>query len=175
MTRFGCFLMLFSPFLTLFAAESQNARFEAGFQVGALDERDALSEKPAIAGGRVSVRALRFLDAEAEVNRFPVGGSSALFPGTQFLFGAKAGYRTGAFGIFGKVRPGFIRFDSDNLNAPALGTRPAVDVGIVLEFYSRRHLFARVDFGDTVVSYGSYSGFGTKNQFQGTFGAGVWF
>jgi hypothetical protein len=34
--------------------------------------------------------------------------------------------------------------------------------------------FTRVDFGDLVVSYGN-SGFGTRHQFQGTFGVGVWF
>ena len=65
-------------------------------------------------------------------------------------------------------------FDSGGLNVPALGARPAVDVGGVLEFYSRHHIFARFDFVDLVVSYGS-SGFGTRHQFQGAFGFGVWF
>ena len=35
--------------------------------------------------GRFSARTWRFLDAEAEVNRFPVGGGASLFNGT---FGA---------------------------------------------------------------------------------------
>jgi hypothetical protein len=38
---------------------------------------------------------------------------------------------------------------------PRLGTRPVLDAGAVVEFYSRRHLSARVDLGDTVAWYGS--------------------
>ena len=100
--RLGILLLIAAA--ALVAAEPEDARFKAGVQIGALDEREALAEKPLIAGGRFSVRALRFLDAEVEVNRFPIGGTAAEFPGTEFLFGAKAGYRGGPFGM---GRPGF--------------------------------------------------------------------
>jgi hypothetical protein len=43
-----------------------------------------------------------------------------------------------------------MRFDA-NQYAPALRTRPALDIGGVVEFYSSRHLAVRFDFGDTVV------------------------
>jgi hypothetical protein len=76
-------------------AQADAAVFEAGVQVGALDERDALREKPVIAGGHAGVRLWRFVGAEAEINRLPIGGAAANFPATEFLFGAKLGYRIG--------------------------------------------------------------------------------
>ena len=128
-----------------------------------------------IAGGRFAARLLRVLDADTEVNRFPIGGGFSAFPGTQFLIGAKAGYRVGPFGIFAKVRPGFIRFDQPPFpRTPELGTRPVVDLGGVFEIYSKYHVFVRIDYGDIVVSYGN-SGFGTRHQLQAGFGVGVWF
>jgi hypothetical protein len=149
---------------------AQMPRVEAGVQVGVLDRRDGFGEKPAIAGARLSARVWRFLDAEAEVDRFPVGGAQAQFPGTELLFGARAGFRSGPLGIFAKVRPGFVRFDSQP-NGPSLGTRPAVDLGAAVAVYSQRHVFVRFDAGDLVVSYAN----GARSHFEATAGVGVWF
>jgi hypothetical protein len=102
-------------FLLAATASAQSPRIEAGVQVGALDEREVLDEKPAIAGGRVTVRLYRSLDAEAEIDRFPIGGAYSAFPGTEFLFGARAGHRFGGLGLFATVRPGFIRFGNRSL------------------------------------------------------------
>jgi hypothetical protein len=162
-------------FFVSMTASAQSPRLEAGVQVGALDEREALSEKPAIAGGRVTYNFHRFLAAEFEVNRFPIGGAFSTFPGTQFLFGARAGGRIGNLGLFATVRPGFIQFGNRSLKYEDIGTGRVIDLGVAIAAYSRRHIFARFDFGDCIVAYGQPSGYGTRHQFQGTAGFGVWF
>ena len=69
--------------------------------------------------------------------------------GDASAFGARVGRRLGPFGIYGKLRPGFIRFDR-NLYDPKLGTQPALDAGGILELYSSRHVAGRFDLGDTI-------------------------
>jgi len=80
---------------------------------------------------------------------------------TEGLFGVKAGQRFKRFGIFGKVRPGFLRFSQGFFDlVPTGGTGPfpatvvvrsrtdfATDVGGVLEIYSTRRCFFRFDAG----------------------------
>ena len=51
-------------------------------------------EYPLAGGGRVTVHAFRFVNAEAEVNLYPIGGGTALFPGTHVTAGARIGRRT---------------------------------------------------------------------------------
>jgi len=155
-------------------AQANDARFEAGLQIGALDEREALGEKPLIAGGRAGVRVWRFVSAEAEINRFPIGGAISNFPATEFLFGARLAYNTGPFGLFATVRPGFLRFDDTSFKNPALGTLREIILGVGLAGYSRHHIFVRADFGDAIVDYAN-AGYGVRHQFRGTFGLGVWF
>ncbi len=86
------------------ALAQPSPRFEAGVQLGAIDMRAGLGEKPLNAGDRVTVNAWRFLDVEGEVNRFPIGGAASNYPATEALFGARAGVRAWPFGIFAKVR-----------------------------------------------------------------------
>ena len=166
-------------------AFSQTPRAEIGVQLGGIRE-NVLGEYPVGGGGRVTVHVVHVFDAEAEINRFPIGGGTALFPATQALFGARVGYRFGPIGFYGKLRPGFMRFDS-NPRVPSLGIRPALDFGGVLEFYSRRHIAGRLDLGDTVVWYGSDTvippisrpgpnvNTGTRHQPQWSFGFSIWF
>jgi hypothetical protein len=158
--------------LPLVGADFDQPRVEAGVLLGGIKE-PALGEYPVIAGGRITIRAWRLLDGEAEVSRYPIGGSASNYPATIALFGARAGRRFGNLGLYGKVRPGFISFDS-NLNRPSLGTRPALNAGGILEFYSTRHLAARFDLGDTVVWYGR-QGPGTRHQLQWSVGVSAWF
>jgi hypothetical protein len=156
------------------SAQARDARFEAGVQIGAIDQRDALGDKPALAGGRATVRAWRFVSAEAEINRFPIGGATANFPATEFLFGARLSYRTRPIALFATVRPGFLRFDDNSLKHSGIGTASEVNLGVGLAGYSRHHVFVRADSGDAIVRYGN-SGYGVRHQFRGTFGLGVWF
>ena len=171
--------------LTLSAGELDQPRVEVGVVLGGLRE-GVLREYPVVGGGRVSIHTWRFLDAEVEVNRFPIGGAASSYPATQALFGLRAGRRIGNLGVYGKLRPRFISFDS-NQYVPALGRRAALDAGGILELYSRHHIAGRMDFGDTVVWYGkdlvipSISGVGgsvtagTRHQLQWSVGLSVWF
>lgn len=181
-----CTLTLtFALAASMAGADFEHPGGEVGVLLGGIQE-NVLGESPVIGGGRVSVHIFRLIDAEAEVSRYPLGGATSLFPATQGLFGVRAGRRFGGLGIYAKLRPGFMRFDP-NLYVPNLGTRPALDAGGIIEFYSRRHLAARIDFGDTVVWYGSdivippISGIGgnviarTRHQFQWGLGISVWF
>jgi hypothetical protein len=131
---------------------AQDPRFEIGVQLSGLRE-NVLGEYPLGGGGKVTVRALRFVAAEAEVDRYPIGGGTALYPATQVSLGARVGRRIGPLGIYGIARPGWMSFDT-NAYVPKLGIRPALDFGAALEFYSRRHMAARMDVGDSVVWYG---------------------
>lgn len=80
------------------------------------------------------------------------------------LFGVKAGKRFNHFGLFGKVRPGFITIDNMlrsatiNLTSPftfnnRFGrlTQPALDLGGVVEYYPAKHWAFRWDLGDTLL------------------------
>ena len=81
---------------SLSAADFEQPRVEAGVLVGGLRE-GIFREYPVLAGGRVSVHTFWLLDAEAEVNRFPIGGAASSYPATQALFGARVGRRLGPF------------------------------------------------------------------------------
>ena len=162
-------------------------RVEAGVTIGGLKE-NVLHEYPVIAGSRASVRLLPYVAGEVEINRFPVGGGQSTYPATQVLFGARTGFQIlGGIGLYAKIRPGIIAFDP-NLYVPDLRRRAALDIGGVIEFYSRRHLAVRFDCGDTMVFYGNDVAIpnlavpgtpltvpGTRHQLQWGFGVSVWF
>ena len=88
---FRCVLFCALAF-SLSGADLEQPRVEAGVAVGGLRE-GIFGEYPVLAGGRVSVHTFWLLDAEAEVNRFPIGGAASSFPATQALFGARVGRR----------------------------------------------------------------------------------
>jgi hypothetical protein len=92
----------------------------------------------------------------------------------QGLFGLKVGRKFDKFGVFGKVRPGFINYSNGTPESPTLintatgsgtvfvssfnlsrqtkgKTNFATDIGGVVEFYPTKKVFTRFDFGDTVV------------------------
>jgi hypothetical protein len=86
------------------------------------------------------------------------------------FFGAKAGKRMERFGLFGKVRPGFLTFDNAFRQETVLFTpspfgsigtllsfrsgrltQRALDLGGVAEYYPARHWTFRWDFGDMLL------------------------
>ena len=164
---------------------AQTPRAEIGVQLSGIRET-VFGEYPVGGGGRVTVHAFHFVDAEAEINRYPIGGAAALFPATEATFGVRVGWRWGPFGLYGNLRPGFMRFDA-NARIPNLGTRAALDWGGVLELYSSRHVATRFDLGDVVVWYGkdtvvppiSAPGTGTiagtRHQLKWSVGVSLWF
>jgi hypothetical protein len=116
--------------------------------------------------------------AEAEFNFLP----GRVFTGDvrksgrvkQGLFGLKVGRKFEKFGVFAKLRPGFINYSngtpepatlintatgSGTFSISGFGfsrqtkgkTNFATDIGGVVEFYPTKKVFTRFDFGDTVV------------------------
>lgn len=132
-------------------------------------------------GGRFTFNFTKNIAIEAEANFFPVDKKRNAVIGApiqisepggrkfQALFGPKIGIRKKNFGIFGKVRPGFIRLDRYGV-INQVGSREQffvlssvrngvnffnVDVGGVFEYYPTRRTVFRVDVGDTIIRYNS--------------------
>ena len=114
------------------------------------------------------------ISLEAEGNLFPRERRDFALLGlagrmAQAQFGAKVGNRFKKFGVFGKVRPGFvsffkvsylvststITFGGREFEIGQFGERKekffSTDLGGVVEFYPSRHLITR---GDTIIRYG---------------------
>lgn len=127
-------------------------------------------------GGRLTFNLTDHIGLEGELNYFPEERANFAEPlyinsqRLQGLFGVKAGVRGDRMGIFGKVRPGFMRFGEGTPDpriqtfAPVppqtSNTEFALDLGGVLEFYPSRHTSLRFDIGDTIIRYsrGNVSG-----------------
>jgi hypothetical protein len=147
-------------------------------------------------GGRVTYNFTRVIAADAEINFFPQKNGFLIGQGRaiQGQFGVKAGKRFEKFGLFGKVRPGFLSIDdafSLDTNHPIGGaifpvsihrkTLFTTDLGGVLEFYPGKRTIVRFDGGDTIIRYGPEFDFlnfpetqaKTRHNFQ--FTAGVSF
>lgn len=154
-------------------AQEQAPRYEIGVQVTALivQPRDpnfsvTLPRKHAEPGfgGRFTFNITDWIAAEAEGNYFtrdnfgfPEGGH--MFQGQ---FGAKIGKRFENWGVFGKVRPGFVGFtrvletpgvQTPPVFSPVTRYYPSLDLGGVVEFYVTRRWMARFDVGDTMIRY----------------------
>ena len=149
-------------------AQSETPRFEIGIQFTALRLRefrilDARTKSGF--GGRFTYNITNKIAVEAEGNYF---GNDDYFGDhrlTQGLFGVKAGVRRRRVGMFGKARPGFLRF-KDRLvcgipeGCPSVPSPPffisyafAFDLGGVVEFYPSRRISIRTDIGDTIVRF----------------------
>jgi len=153
----------------LASAQSETPRYEVGAQFTALRLKEfRILDAHVIygLGARFTYNLTDNVAVEAEGNYFPAddyfGGRRA----TQGLFGVKAGVRRRKVGVFGKARPGFIRFKN-----PAFRLLPggggslvetgqfisrselAFDIGGVVEFYPSRRLSLRTDVGDTIVRF----------------------
>lgn len=122
-------------------------------------------------GGRFGYNFNRYFALEAEANYFPRdrdvdGGRKA-----QVLAGAKVGKRFEKVGLFGKARPGFMRFSQGDYRPGPGGcvaifpppiscfesqpkTNFALDLGGVVEFYPSKKTILRFDAGDTMIFFG---------------------
>jgi len=76
---------------------------------------------------------------------------------TEGLFGLKMGERFHRFGVFGKVRPGFIYYQNALPGGgdftPTSLSRFAADLGGIFEYYPKLNSSWRVDVGTTLVRY----------------------
>lgn len=148
-------------------AQTRESRSELGGTITWLN-LGSFDETATGFGGRVGYHVVDLLWLDAEANVFPaddrVSGRKL-----EALAGAKLGGRSRVFGLFGKVRPGAIRFGNDFL-APgtvciAVAPTPtaclasrralALDYGSVIEAYPGERSIIRVDVGTTYVWYRS--------------------
>jgi Outer membrane protein beta-barrel domain len=123
-------------------------------------------------GARLTYNLSNNFGLETEFNFFPqerLNFANLTSPDTrrtQGLFGAKYGVRTEKAGIFGKIRPGFIRFGEGATIAGSSATEFALDIGGVLELYPTRPVALRLDVGNTLIRFGSLGGGFTSNNLQ---------
>lgn len=123
-------------------------------------------------GGRFTFNLTGMVALEAEANFFPRDENPATgFSGgrkTEYLFGPKIGLRSKRIGVFGKVRPGFVRFErfptiflvSQGPSSVNIGETDgeaanffALDLGGVAELYASHRIVVRFDLGDTIIHY----------------------
>ena len=106
----------------------------------------------------------QFLYLDAAVNFFPkdeqTTGPNDGGRILQGFFGTKTGFQGQRFGLFAKVRPGFMSYSNSltgvTLTSPmsfryARATDFALDVGAVAEYYWSRHAALRLDVGDSLM------------------------
>jgi hypothetical protein len=93
---------------------------------------------------------------DSEVNFFPTGAHQG-GPSVEGLFGTKLGEQAKRWGVFAKVRPGFIYYQeawSGGENAKFTDlSRFALDVGGTFELYPTPRSAVRIDIGTTLVRY----------------------
>jgi hypothetical protein len=194
-----------------YAQSSDVPKFEIGGQFSFIRLRD-LSENDTGGGLRVGYNITPSFTVEGEFNYFPGGltdlislqtgipGSTTVYSQnrTQGLFGVKyMALRGDKFGIGGKFRPGFVRFNGDSGALAAGGitvctpgstvficqlaagkTNFAMDLGGVFEYYPAGKVFTRFDLGATIIRFGPTSGAGdgfNSTNLQMTAGIGVRF
>lgn len=149
-------------------AQAEVPRFEVGGHFTSLSLSDFETTEPGV-GGRLAYNVTNNIALEAEINVFPREREFEGGQKVQGLFGTRIGVRRERFGLFGKVRPGFVRFNNLML-APGPFACPggicqtpppppqtfsetnfALDIGGVVELYPSRRTIIRFDVGDTII------------------------
>lgn len=181
-----CVLLLFTLILrgsVSAQSEKMEKKMEVGAQISALAGRIG-------GGGRVTYNVNNFFALEGELNYL----STSSFNNRrefQGQFGVKSGLRFKKFGIFGKVRPGFVNAKQDiffSFPTPCVPARGTVcvqsilpisfsdsytgfslDVGGVAELYPSKRIVLRLDVGDTIVNRRFPSIIGLPPVFVGEF------
>lgn len=122
-------------------------------------------------GGRVTYNINRSIAAEAEINFFPQKQDILTADGNaiQAQFGVKIGKRFEKFGVFAKVRPGFLSVNRVFIIGPNSITEVngvfnfdfrferrnffTLDAGGVLELYPSKRTVVRFEAGDTAIHH----------------------
>jgi hypothetical protein len=172
MNRAHFFMSMIVVFLmqsVAFAQSQEVPKFEVAAEFTTL-ERDRFSERtePGF-GGRFTYNLNRVFSLEAAGYFFPKRCFDCSNNGqmTEVVGGVKVGKRFGSWGLFGKARPGFVRFSEGEVNVIPDPTIPgfpfrfefnpltafATDLGGVLEFYPSKRIVTRFDAGDTIIHF----------------------
>lgn len=168
-----CILLLLTviTFASLTVAQSNKDKIEIGVQTTSLtlEQPDFPFDntQPGI-GGRFTYNFNQSIAAEAEINFFPQKQFILFADGSaiQAQFGVKLGKRFQKFGLFGKVRPGFLSVNRvgsfispgtqvGSISSFTLERRAffTIDTGGVLELYPSRRTVVRLEAGDTVIRH----------------------
>lgn len=160
-------------------AQSPHRKFEVGGQFVGLNAHSAgfpeslglvndIDDLVLGGGLRGGYRITENSAVEAEVNIFqrpPTDDPATLGKWSQGLFGLKVGRKLGSnIGVFGKVRPGFARFDgitsaeilpdgSVTVRLIKDNTFFAFDIGGGVELYPSPRTIVRLDAGDVIIRY----------------------
>jgi len=131
-------------------------RFQAGVQFTGF-HINQLDEGSVGIGGRIAYDLLdegAALSLEGEFNYFPQNPSGN-FGESQFLTGVKAGFASERFGLFAKLRPGFVHFAGGDFAERNHGTATdfALDAGGVMEYRLSGRTALRLAWGDTMVFF----------------------
>jgi hypothetical protein len=106
-------------------------------------------------GGNFDYNITRGVGLDSTLNFIP--GQQGTQPMMEGLFGVRLGARFEHFGVFAKVRPGFIYYENALPIQGETGTgsltRFAADVGAIVEYYPERNSTLRFDVGTTLVRY----------------------
>ncbi len=169
----NCILLLLTvvTFASLAVAQSKKDKIEIGVQTTSLtlEQPDFPFDntQPGI-GGRFTYNFNRSIAAEAEINFFPQKQFILFADGSaiQAQFGVKLGKRFEKFGLFGKVRPGFLSVNRvGSFIPPGSQVGPissftlerraffTIDTGGVLELYPSRRTVVRFEAGDTAIRH----------------------
>ena len=164
-------LLTVTTFASVAVAQSTKERIEIGVQSTSLTlfhPDFSFDDTQAGIGGRVTYNFNRSIAAEAEINFFPQKQFILTAEGNaiQAQFGVKLGKRFEKFGLFGKVRPGFLSVGRVGSLLPGSqlpdGTLNfkieresffTIDAGGVLELYPSRRTVVRFEAGDTVIRH----------------------
>src|SRR5262249_25381859 len=144
------------------AQSEEVSRMEAGIQFSAVrNDSSSFYAAPSSlgGGGRMTFNLNKNIAVEGEMNYFPSSGFYN-FRRLQGQFGVKSGVRFNQVGVFGKLRPGFMRTSYDiqiycvKAPCPSITEHEndfSLDVGGVVEFYPAKRMTVRFDAGDLVI------------------------
>jgi hypothetical protein len=150
-------------------ARSEERRFELGAQIVTTLHQE-LDTTDGGFGGRLGLLVTPFFGLEGELSFYPSdipGDLPVSSSRLEGLFGVKLGPRFDRFSVFGKLRPGFVRFAGAPepfacilIYPPPLScilaegtTVPALDLGGGVELYPTKRSLLRVDVSSLLLRY----------------------
>ena len=168
--RVAALLMLLTAGVVRAAAQAREPQRDLGGTITWLNV-SSLNDTAAGIGGRIGYHVVDLLSIEAEANIFPAD-DPVTGRKLQALAGAKLGARSRVFGLFGKLRPGGMRFGRDFVPpgtvCAAIVPTPrscladrralALDYGSVVEIYPSDRSLVRIDVGTTYLWYTKQGG-----------------
>jgi hypothetical protein len=176
-------LILFWPAKIGFAQDEGIPKFDATFQLSFLNLNASLGEYPIGIGGRFGYRFSSLLYLDGEALYFPENPSGN-FGETLVLGGIRSGMEFNSVGIFGKARAGIIHIGGKQYDSRMnVLTHPAIDLGVIFEYFHNHHFFMRMDLSDCIIPFGGISYLGvngpeslkTTHNFWLDFGIGMRF